>query len=139
LPRLQQLVTEQQIAGNTGCTGNRVSDHTERVVDPLGDGVHGLSSGQVESDNVTLSLLVLKSSHYKQLDTELDKRFGAGKHTRVLNVETTVGGQGLGDDQEGIGECLDTHLRLTLDSLAEGFAGKVGVASNLESTGTGDN
>lgn len=37
------------------------------------------------------------------------------KNNRVLGVETSVAGQGFGDDEHGVGKGLDTHLGASLD------------------------
>lgn len=49
-----------------------------------------------------------------------------------------VGREGLGDDEKGVGESLNTPLGLALDSLAEGLGSEVCCTGHLEATSTGD-
>ncbi|EPE05131.1 hypothetical protein F503_03736 [Ophiostoma piceae UAMH 11346] len=107
------------VGGNAGTGGDAVAQHAERVVDTLKLGVHGLACCEVQADNVALGKLVLQSSQ------------------SILDVETGVGSQGLGNDEQGIGKRLNTPLGLALDCLGKGIGLEVGSAGNLEGTGTG--
>mgnify|MGYP003577015285 CR=1 FL=1 len=55
----------------------------------------------------------------------------------VLDIETGVGSQDLGDDQEGFSEGFETELFFSSDGVLVFRQSRVG--GNFEGTGTGDN
>lgn len=59
--------------------------------------------------------------------------------TSILNIMASVGGQSLGDNEQGISKCLDTRLGLALDRLGEVVALQVSSAGNLERASTRNN
>ena len=59
--------------------------------------------------------------------------------TRVLDVETTICGQCLWNNEQSVGEGLHSHLCFAFDGFAECFSGQVCVASDLECTGPRNN
>lgn len=54
----------------------------------------------------------------------------------ILNIETGVEGQSLGDNQQGFSKGIETELFLSINSVLLFLEGAVG--SNFESTSTGD-
>lgn len=89
------------------------------VPDTLDSRVERLSALQVQSDDVTLLGLFLQSDD------------------RILNIETTVGGERLRDDQQRLGESGHSELLSAL-GFGLGLFVQVLSACDLESSGTGD-
>lgn len=119
LPRLEQLIAQQQITRDALTARDGVPEHSEAIKDALLDGIHGLARGQIQPDHVAGRVLVLE------------------RRQRILDIVAAVGRQRLGDDEQGFGEGGDAPLGFALDGLAEGFRGEVGGGGDLEGARAG--
>lgn len=59
LPRLEHLITQQQVTGNASAAGDAVAEHPEGVVHTFLDRVHGFAGREVQADDVVVSDFVL--------------------------------------------------------------------------------
>lgn len=91
----------------------------EVVPDALGDRVKRLTRLEVEADDVALSLLILKRDNH------------------ILDVPPSVGRERLREDEERLGECLNTELSPTLRGLLD-LGPQMSGAGDLERSRTGN-
>lgn len=60
---LQHFIAQQKIRRNAGAGSNGISQYSERIVHSLEDGVHWLARLQVQANDITLCLFILKTGN----------------------------------------------------------------------------
>lgn len=107
----------------------------------LRDGVKRLSTVEVETDDVPFACLLLRNPQVDvslYLDTKkMKSKSYLKRNDSVLNVQSSVNGQSLGNDQQTVGESLHSQLGSPFGRLLD-FSREVRMSSDFESSGSRD-